>query len=196
MKRFDCWEPIILVAMLLCFATYGIYADTQDKRDSVLNELHKLRVTDNEECREEYKRFHNVYDVYERDKGLKNRIIYNQGGNYTPYNNYYFGENDRSDIEHIVARREAHISGLCHAPEETKKSYVTSLPNLTLAIKSVNEVDKDSKDAALWLPDKNKCWFVATVVRVKNLFNLSVDHRELAALSKQINQCANFNKEV
>ena len=48
----------------------------------------------------------------------------------------------QTDIEHIVAASEAHDSGL---------------RNLTLAAPQVNRHQKSSKDAAEWLPERNRC---------------------------------------
>ena len=43
-----------------------------------------------------------------------------------------------TDIEHIVAAAEAHDSGLCAQPKETRTAFARDLDNLTLALPSTN----------------------------------------------------------
>ena len=44
-----------------------------------------------------------------------------------------FSSTRETDIEHIVARSEAHDSGLCAANPETRNRFASDLLNLTLA---------------------------------------------------------------
>ena len=67
---------------------------------------------------------------------------------------------DDRDIEHIVARSEAHDSGLCGRDGNTKRAFARDLLNLTLASPSVNRHQKVDKDLAQWLPALNQCWYV------------------------------------
>ena len=57
--------------------------------------------------------------------------------------------------EHIVARSEAHDSGLCAADSETRREFASDPLNFTLASPAVNRSQKSGKDAAEWLPDCN-----------------------------------------
>ena len=105
---------------------------------------------------------------------------------------------DKSTIDHIVALSEAHDSGLCAAGSEKKRKFASDLMNLVLLSGSENS-SKGSKDAAGWIPKKNRCWFARTVVNVKKAYDLTVDYREAAALEKILGKCSpqkiNFNKE-
>ena len=87
-----------------------------------------------------------------------------------------------TDIEHIVASSEAHDSGLCAAPRETRKQFATDLDNLTIASPKVNRYQKSDKDAAEWLPEINQHGYAETIVRVKQKYGLSVDPAERDAL--------------
>ena len=55
--------------------------------------------------------------------GLNGRI-------YGPYEARYFGSTKETDIEHIVARSEAHDSGLCRAGASTRRAFSNDLLNL------------------------------------------------------------------
>lgn len=158
----------------------------------VLADLNKLKVVEDEKCRLKYEEEEEVFDSYERDKGLRQRVIYYRGGRYAPYTAHEFRPNEKSDLEHLVARKEAFRSGLCHQSKEAKIAFITSLPNLVLAQKYVNEVLKSDKDASGYIPPMNRCFFVATVVKVKNLFQLSVDSKEKEALEAAIKGCQSF----
>lgn len=57
-----------------------------------------------------------------------------------------------TDIERIVARSDAHDSGLCAADAATKTRFSSDLLNLTLASPAVNRSQKAAKDAAEWGP--------------------------------------------
>ena len=87
-----------------------------------------------------------------------------------------------TDIEHVVAISEAHDSGLCAADAETRRAFVSDLDNLTLADPQVNRYKKGAKDAAEWLPELNRLWFVETVIEVKKKYGLSIDRAEMEAL--------------
>lgn len=106
------------------------------------------------------------------------------GGYYSPYDQEWYDEASEVDVEHIVARKEAHDSGLCLAKVEDRYQFANDLLNLTLSTPSVNRNEKRDKDAAEWLPENHKCWFVYTVIRVKQKYNLSVDEKERDALQE------------
>ena len=80
----------------------------------------------------------------------------------------------------VVARSEAHDSGLCRADSNTRRAFGRDLLNLTLASPSVNRHQKVAKDLAQWLPALNQCWYVNQVVEVKRKYNLSMDQAAAA----------------
>ena len=66
------------------------------------------------------------YDAseYSYPQSVEPRIANSLGGVYSPYTCETFGALNETDIEHIVARSEAHDSGLCAA----RRSASASLP--------------------------------------------------------------------
>ena len=95
----------------------------------------------------------------------------------------------------IVATNEAHDSGLCAAGRATRARFAQDLRNLTLASSGVNRREKSGKDAAEWIPDRNRCWFAGRVLEVKLAYGLTVDHREAAALERILRGCASTAME-
>ena len=99
-------------------------------------------------------------DEYRYSPSVEPRIVEAQGGIYGPYTGTRFASIKETDIEHIVARSEAHDSGLCAAGPATWSEFSSDLLNLTLASPSVNRHQKSANDVAEWLPDLNQCWYV------------------------------------
>ena len=131
---------------------------------------------------------------YTYPQSVEPRIVAAQGGQiYGPYTARCFNSIRETDIEHIVARSEAHDSGLCSASDQTKRNFSRDLLNLTLAHPDVNRCSKPTgkcdKDATDWLPDMNQCWFAATVVAVRLKYNLTIDRREADALERVLSKC-------
>ena len=123
-------------------------------------------------------------------QSIEGRIVESLGGIWSPYTGRTFASRRETDIEHIVARSEAHDSGLCAATAETRRRFATDLLNLTLASPGVNRGQKNARDAAAWLPDRNQCWFADRVVRVHQKYRLTIDRREAAALDRVLASCA------
>ena len=136
-------------------------------------------------------------DDYPYPQSVEPRIIADMGGIiYGPYTGRMFADRGETDIEHIVARSEAHDSGLCAADSGTRKRFSSDLLNLTLAAPSVNRHQKVAKDATEWLPDLNKCWFADRVVRVRLKYGLTIDRREADALDSVLSGCSSVEMAV
>ena len=133
---------------------------------------------------------------YRYSQRVEDRIIADHGGIFSPYTGEWFDTKRETDIEHIVARSEAHDSGLCSASAATKHQFAEDLLNLTLASPSVNRHQKVAKDAAEWLPDRNKCWFADRVVRVRQKYRLTIDRREAEALESVLSGCSSVEMVV
>ena len=69
------------------------------------------------------------------------------------------------------ARSEAHDSGLCAADPATRCRFATDLLNLTLSGTRVNRYDKVDRDAGEWLLPRNRCWFAARLIAVRQRYN-------------------------
>ena len=120
-------------------------------------------------------------------------IVAAYGGRiYGPYTGRTFASRRRTDIEHIVAVSEAHDSGLCAASASTRRRFASDLLNLTLAAPKVNRCGRSGKcvkDAAEWLPPRNRCWFANRVVEVRRKWRLTIDRREAGVLEQIFSGC-------
>ena len=132
-------------------------------------------------------------DDYRYSQSVEPRIVAELGAIYGPYTGTYFASIRQTDIEHIVARSEAHDSGLCAASAETRRRFSEDLLNLTLASPSVNRHQKVAKDAAEWLPPLNRCWYTLRVLQVRRAYNLTIDPREVAAFEAVIQGCESYD---
>ena len=133
---------------------------------------------------------------YRYPQSVEQEIAERQGGWFSPYTGKTFETPKDSDIEHIVARSEAHDSGLCAADSETRLAFSRDLDNLALAGPRLNRYAKSDRDAADWLPDQNRCWFARTVIHVKRKYELTVDPRERDALQRVLSECKGESDEV
>ena len=126
---------------------------------------------------------------YPYPQSIERDIVRELGAVYGPYTGTCFASTSDTDIEHVVASSEAHDSGLCAADRETQARFARDLRNLTLASPQVNRYEKSGRDAAEWVPDRNRCWFAARVVDVRRAYGLTVDRREASALESILSSC-------
>ena len=126
---------------------------------------------------------------YHYSPSVEPRIVDAQGGIYGPYTGTWFDSIRETDIEHIVARSEAHDSGLCAADPDTKDEFASDLINLTLASPSVNRHQKSDKHAAERLPDLNACWYVDRIVQARLEYGLTIDCAEAEAMDTLLAEC-------
>ena len=129
-------------------------------------------------------------DDYRYPQSVEDRIVAELGGVYGPYTGRWFASTSETDIEHMIARSEAHDSGLCAADLATRRRFATDLLNLTLSGPRVNRYDKVDRDAAEWVPPQNRCWFAARVIAVRQRYSLTIDQREADALDQVLAGCA------
>ena len=132
-------------------------------------------------------------DHYRYSQSVEHTVITSMGGRiYGPYTGTYFQSHRDTDIEHIVARSEAHDSGLCATDMATRRRFANDPLNLTLASPAVNRCGPRGKcayDAAAWMPARNRCWFAARIVQVRRKYDLTIDRREARALENVLSQC-------
>ena len=131
---------------------------------------------------------------YRHSPSLERKIIKRLGAVYSPYTKKCFASERETDIEHIVALSEAHVSGLCSRNCEERRRFANDLLNLTLASGEING-QKSDKDAADWRPLQNKCWFAAKVVEVRRKYRLTIDQREAEALERVLSKCESTRME-
>ncbi len=136
-------------------------------------------------------------DDYRYPQSLEAQIMAEMDGSfYSPYTGETFAWGEDVDIEHIVARSEAHDSGLCAADIFTRLAFASDPLNLTFASPAVNRDQKVAKDVAEWLPELNKCWYVNRVVAVKRRYGLSMDAREAEAALAVLEACPSVAMEI
>ena len=128
-------------------------------------------------------------DDYRYAPSVEPKIVDAQGGIYGPYTGTWFNRVKDTDIEHIVARSEAHDSGLCAASPTTRDEFASDLLNLTLASPSVNRHQKVANDVSEWLPDLNKCWYVNRTIEVRREYGLTIDRAEANAADQVLAGC-------
>ena len=131
--------------------------------------------------------------AYNYPDSLEADILREMDGHYySPYTGEIYDGAREVDIEHIVARSEAHDSGLCAADRFTRLAFASDMLNLTFAPSWLNRDVKGAKDVAEWLPEVNQCWYVNRVVQVKRKHSLSMDQEEAAAALEALDSCASF----
>ena len=128
-------------------------------------------------------------DDYPYPQSIEARIADRLGGMFSPYDGTRFESLRESDIEHVIAVSEAHDSGLCADSAAVRRRFASDLDNLTLATPRLNRNEKGARDAAEWLPARNRCWFAATIVAVRREYDLTIDRREAAALDAVLREC-------
>lgn len=130
---------------------------------------------------------------YPYPQSVEPRIVAAYGDRiYGPYTGRTFTSRRQTDVEHIVAVSEAHDSGLCAASAPTRRRFASDLLNLTLAAPKVNRCGgsgKCAKDAAEWLPPRNRCWFANRIVEVRRKYRLTIDRREASTLERVLAGC-------
>ena len=136
----------------------------------------------------DYSKHESDYD-YDRDKLLEG-VRHTTGGElYSPYTGRTFSEKCDVHIEHIVARKEAHYSGLCLKENaHRRKEFASDLLNLTLAGRGLNRAKREC-DASTWVPPMNRCWFASQIVEVRKKYSLTIDARERDALASMLSDC-------
>ena len=121
---------------------------------------------------------------YQYPQSVEDAIVDELGGIFSPYTCETFASTNDTDIEHIVARSEAHDSGLCTADQVTRTRFARDLINLTLASPALNRNEKGGKDGAEWQPASNRCWFAQKIVDVRLAYGLTIDQHEANALEQ------------
>ncbi len=133
---------------------------------------------------------------YSYSPSVELKIVAELGKIYSPYTGQCFSSIRQTDIEHIVARSEAHDSGLCRADIATRKKFSSDLLNLTLASPALNRQKKRAHDASRWMPALNRCWFAHRVLQVRLKYGLSIDPREAESLEQVLSACTTTEIET
>lgn len=127
-------------------------------------------------------------DDYSYPSTIEGQIVISLGGLFGVYTGDTFEAVTETDIEHIVARSEAHDSGMCARSAVDKRAFASDLLNLVVASPALNR-SKSAQDATGWTPDMNKCWFAQRVVEVRRKWGLTIDEAEAEALDDILDGC-------
>ena len=167
----------------VCDALNGLKITTDNGTFKLVTTWRGIIVADENRCS-----FYKLSE-YRYNPSVESLIVDELGGIYRPYTGQWAKSTSDVDIEHIVAKSEAHDSGMCARSADLKRAFSNDLLNLTLASPHVNRYQKRSKDAAQWLPKMNECWFADRVVQVRQKYNLTVDRAERDVLEGILVEC-------
>lgn len=184
----------VLVALLVAILVVVVVSRLMPTRDAriALERLRALTVASEHRCA--------PYDPadYTYPASIEQRVVRRMEGRiYGPYSGRHFPTTGATHIEHIVARSEAHDSGLCAAAASERRAFSRDLDNLTLASPEMNR-RKSARDAAAWLPplEANRCWFAARVTLIRDRYDLTVDRDERDTLKEILSGCKNTKMVV
>ena len=174
-----CRRHFAVIACLVCIAGVLLFPSDLTAADT----WRGLLVAPEHRCAP-----YNARD-YAYAQSVEGKIVAELGGIYSPYTLERFASTRETDIEHIVARSEAHDSGLCAADLATRRRFASDLLNLTLADPDLNRHVKRDHDATHWMPPRNRCWFANRVVEVRRKYGLTIDRLEANALERLLSTC-------
>ena len=132
------------------------------------------------------------YDVdhYRHPASLEDAVVAALGDKrYEAYTGVYYDHERDVQVDHIVAKREAHDSGACGWTPSARREFARDIENLALASPRLDLGVKAGRDAAEWLPDFNRCWYAGTIVAVRRKYALTVDEAERDALEEVLSGC-------
>ncbi len=132
---------------------------------------------------------------YSLPPALKDSVIARWGGVYSPYTGKWFRSSREVDVDLIVARSEAHDSGLCAADAAARQAFASDLTNAVLTPRFVGVFGKRDEDAGEWMPGKNRCWYADRVVTIRRTYSLSIDRAEADALEAVLVGCDSVELE-
>ena len=136
-------------------------------------------------------------DDYSYPQSVEPRIVAQMGDIiYGPYTGRWFSSTRETDIEHIVARSEAHDSGLCNVAPSTPAEICVRPAEPDSCESTDQPYQKIARDGAEWLPDLNRCWFAGRVVRVRREYGLTINRREADALEAVLSGCSSVEMVV
>lgn len=115
----------------------------------------------------------------------------------SPYDGVRVTDPRELEIDHVVPLAEVARSGPVvngrrvrpgEWPEEQRRAYANDVAGL-LAVTESSNASKSDSDPAKWLPDNDRCGYVARWVAVKTAYGLSVDQAEHDAIAGVLASC-------
>jgi len=102
------------------------------------------------------------------------------------YDGQFIASATQLEIDHLVALKEAWVSGAARWTGERRNAFVNDLgyAGSLIAVSIESHDPKGALDPSEWLPEEGVCEFVERWVAIKWRWGLSVDYREQQALRK------------
>lgn len=98
------------------------------------------------------------------------------------------------EIDHVVPLAEAHRSGGAAWDSARKNAYANdiSFPDHLVAVDASSNASKRDRDPAHWVPllRSSKCLYLERWVRVKAIWDLTVDSTEFLSIQRGLDSCA------
>jgi hypothetical protein len=102
----------------------------------------------------------------------------------------YISDQSALDIDHIVPKKEAWLSGANQWTQEQRERFANDTENLIPTLRSINR-SKGSKDIALWIPpsDNYMCIYLEKWTYIKNKYKLQIDKKEQEKINEMNKFC-------
>ncbi|MFJ3800022.1 HNH endonuclease family protein [Streptomyces sp. NPDC090088] len=115
------------------------------------------------------------------------------GSWYSPYDDQYFNNASKLDVDHLVPLAEAWDSGAFAWTPKEREAYANDLddPRALIAVSAASNRSKADKDPTEWLPPyaPYRCTYVTDWVADKTRYQLSIDPAEHNALDERLAAC-------
>ncbi|MFI0901619.1 HNH endonuclease family protein [Streptomyces sp. NPDC020983] len=112
---------------------------------------------------------------------------------YSPYDDTYFNDASRLDIDHLVPLAEAWDSGASSWTATERQAYANDLGDARdlIAVSAKSNRSKADQDPSTWLPPAAgyRCTYVTDWIADKTRWGLSIDPVEQAALEQNLAAC-------
>ncbi len=107
------------------------------------------------------------------------RVVYGEW--LDPYTNRIYKNPRDLSIDHVVALKEAHVSGAYDWNLARRTKFANDADNLLAVATDVNQ-RKGHKNPAQWMPDVGQCSYLKKWVAVKKKWTLRMDRKERNAI--------------
>jgi hypothetical protein len=122
------------------------------------------------------------------------------GSWYSPYDDTYFDDAGKLDIDHLVPLAEAWDSGASTWTAKERQDYANDLGDDRdlIAVSAKSNRSKADQDPATWLPAAvgYRCQYVTDWIADKTRWGLSIDATEKTALAAELDGCPNAPVEI
>jgi hypothetical protein len=112
---------------------------------------------------------------------------------YSPYDDTYFTDPSKLDIDHLVPLAEAWDSGASSWTAAERQAYANDLGDSRdlIAVSARSNRSKADQDPSTWLPPAAgyRCTYVTNWITDKTRWGLSIDAGEQTALEQDLANC-------